>query len=224
MAHINLQIIKIFIVHYKKLVNRKSHIIRELNTHNIMNYEFIQIDRDELSGEDCNNFEGSITFNKPGMAIALSHFHAYKEIADKYDHALIIEDDVILSNNFTETLTKYLTQLPEEYDMLFLGDGCKFHIHPDMLVPRKYIYERGVDPTEWGGNGATRCCDSYIVNKKCAIKLTEYLSTLKTKISEIGIDWWLNNLARHYQFKVYWAEPTIVTQGSQNGLFSQTSS
>lgn len=223
MAHINPQTMKIFIMHYTKLTNRKPHIIREFNKHNIHNYEFVEVfDKEDITETDTKLFvENKSSSN---ISLFMKHFHTYKEIADKYDHALIFEDDVILSDNFMETLSKYLTQLPEEYDMLFIGDGCDLHIHPDMLVPEKYIYERGVHPTQWGGNGASRCSDSYIINKKCAIKMTKYLSTLKTKISDCGIDWWLNNIARHYQFKVYWAEPTIVTQGSQNGLFSQTSS
>jgi len=121
------------------------------------------------------------------------------------------------------SLSKYLTQLPEDYDMLFIGDGCNFHIEPHRLDPEIYIYERGVQPADWGGNGATRCSDSYIISKKCAIKFAERLSNLKTKIEECGIDWWLNNNARYCQLKVYWAEPTIVTQGSEAGLFSSTS-
>jgi hypothetical protein len=44
------------------------------------------------------------------------------------------------------------------------------------------------------------------------------MRNLKEKISEVGIDWWLNGAARDCKFKVYWAEPTIVTQGSQTGV------
>ena len=47
------------------------------------------------------------------------------------------------------------------------------------------------------------------------------LNNLKSKIN-LPIDWWLNESSRDNNFKVYWAEPTIVTQGTQNGLF-QTS-
>ena len=220
MVCIDPQSMKIFIIHYKKLTNRKEHIIRQFNTHNIPDYEFIEIDRDELTIENMNKFEGGEQrSNKAGMAISLSHYYAYKEITEKYDNALILEDDVIFSDNFMESLSKYLTQLPEDYDMLFIGDGCNLHIENDMLVPGKYIYERGVHATNWGGGGATRCCDSYIVSKKCAKQMTEYVSNLNNKITECAIDWWLNNNARYNEFKVYWAEPTIVTQGSQNGLY-----
>jgi GR25 family glycosyltransferase involved in LPS biosynthesis len=213
---------KIFVIHYTKLTERKPHIIRQFEKYNITNYEFVEVfDRENLTDAEINLFiEGK---NKSNISLYMKHFHTYKEIAEKYDNALILEDDVIFSDNFMDSLSKYLTQLPEDYDMLFIGDGCNFHIESHRLHPEIYIYERGVHPADWGGNGATRCCDSYIISKKCAIKFVERLSNLKTKIDECGIDWWLNNNARYCQLKVYWAEPTIVTQGSEAGLFSSTS-
>lgn len=222
MSCINPQTMKIFVIHYTKLTKRKPHIIRQFNTYNITNYEFVEVfDKENLTDAEINLFIDNK--NKSNISLYMKHFHTYKEIAEKYDNALILEDDVIFSDNFMEALSKYLTQLPEDYDMLFIGNGCNFHIEPHRLDPEIYIYERGVHPADWGGNGATRCCDSYIISKKCAIKFAERLSNLKEKIEECGIDWWLNNNARYCQLKVYWAEPTIVTQGSEIGLFSSTS-
>lgn len=43
----------------------------------------------------------------------------------------------------------------------------------------------------------------------------------KYKIT-LHIDLWLNVVARDNNFKVYWAEPTIVTQGSENGTFKSS--
>lgn len=148
----------------------------------------------------------------------MSHFYAFEKIAEKYDNALILEDDVILSENFVNILQKYILETPKDYDMLFIGDGCNLHIEKNKLISNKNIYEKCLQPTLWGGAGATRCTDSYIVTKKCAIKLCEYIKTHTKKINQ-PIDWWLNDACRDNKFKVYWTEPTIVTQGSQNGLF-----
>jgi hypothetical protein len=68
-----------------------------------------------------------------------------------------------------------------------------------------------------GGDGCGRCTDSYLVSKKCAIKLCKYINNITYKIN-----WWLNRAARDINFKVYWAEPTITTQGSENGFFNQS--
>ena len=208
--------IYIFIVHYKKLVERKMHIIEQLNTYNLLNYEFVEIDRDDLQNYDLSIFQDN---NKPVQsAICLSHFYAYKEIANKFDMALILEDDVILSSNFSEILQNYIKQLPSEFDMCFIGNGCNLHIEHHKLVANQNIYKKDNISTAWGGAGCTRCTDSYIVSKQCAINICNYIENSSEKIHE-AIDWWLNRCSRENNFNVYWAEPTIVKQGSQSGLF-----
>jgi GR25 family glycosyltransferase involved in LPS biosynthesis len=208
--------IKVFVVHYKKLQDRKVHILEQLNKCNITDYEFIEIDRDELKGHNISMFmEG---YSASQIAIALSHFHAYRQIRDKYDCGLIFEDDVILSNDFEQIFQEYLTELPDDYDMLFIGDGCGLHIQSDYIFPEQHIYRKCLYPTSWGGNGAGRCGDSYLVSKKCANILCRYIDNLRYKI-KMPVDWWLNVAARDNDFIVYWSEPTIVTQGTQTGLF-----
>jgi glycosyl transferase family 25 len=207
---------KIFIIHYKKLIDRKIHMLAQLKKYNITDYEFIEIDRDELYKEDISMFKTN--YSKSQIAISLSHFYAYKQIRDKYNNGLILEDDIILSNDFINILNTYISQLSKDYDMLFIGDGCNLHIQKNKIRAYKYIYKKCLYPTIWGGNGATRCTDSYLVNKECAKKICDYINSLSYKIN-LPIDWWLNVATRDNKFNVYWAEPTIVTQGTQNGLF-----
>ncbi len=207
---------KIFVIHYKKLIHRKLFILEQFEKYNITDYEFIEIDRDELHGHDITMFKQN--YPNSQIAISLSHFYAYKQISDTHD-GFIIEDDAIFSDNFTDRLDIYMSQLPTDYDMLFVGDGCHLHIENHKLNSNQNIYEKCLYPTSWGGDGASRCCDSYIMSKKCANKICEYINHLEYKI-DLPIDWWLNVAARDNHFKVYWAEPTIVTQGTQNGLFT----
>lgn len=155
------------------------------------------------------------------MAICLSHFYAYNEINQKYDYGLILEDDVLFCENFMNVFNNYTSQLPDSYDMLFLGDGCNFHIPYEILEPDKNVYRKCLEPTDWGGNGATRYTDSYLVSKKCANKLYNFLNNYNVMGHKIDlpVDWWLNVASRINDLDVYWAEPTIVTQGTQSGLF-----
>jgi GR25 family glycosyltransferase involved in LPS biosynthesis len=206
---------KIFVVHYKKLIERKKHVLEQFKKYNITEYEFIEIDRDELDGYDLSLFEN---ISNAYMAIGLSHIYAFKQIKNNYDQAIIFEDDVILSDNFVKIFNNYMSQLPKDYDMFFFGAGCNLHIQANDLIPNKNIYEKGLYATHWGGDGCTRCLDSYVVSKKCAIKLCDYIDNIKYKIN-LSTDWWLNIAARDNNFKVYWAEPTIACQGSENGLY-----
>jgi GR25 family glycosyltransferase involved in LPS biosynthesis len=207
---------KVFVVHYHKLTERKK-AINESLTHNNIQAEFVEhYDRDTLTPEDDvyfhNNYENMLSSHK---AITLSHIYCYREIADKYEYALILEDDAIFCDDFMSKLNNYMEQLPSDWDMLFIGDGCGFHIPDDVIKSSSSnIFRKCPEPTSWGGDGATRCTDSYIVSKKCAQGIIGY----KEKIGR-GVDWWLNQVIRDCKFNVYWAEPTLVTQGSQNSLY-----
>jgi len=215
--------IKIFTIHYKKLNERKINITKQLDTYNLKT-EFIEhFDRDKLQDKNLSIFNSN-KVNKASIAITLSHFYCYSEIAisNNYGYALIFEDDAILFDNFLDKLNNYIKQLPEDWDMLFIGDGCNLHIEKHILEPNLNIYKKCLYPTQWGGDGATRCTDSYLVNKKCAKKICEYINGLTYKIDN-NIDWLLNKVARDINLNIYWSEPTIVTQGTTTGLFKTSS-
>jgi GR25 family glycosyltransferase involved in LPS biosynthesis len=211
---------KIFVIHYSKLVDRKKYILEQFKKQNITDYEFIEkYNKEDL--KDCDKLLFGKNIKESMMSLITKTFYVYKLIAENYENALILEDDVILSDNFIDILKKYINQLPENYDMLFIGDGCNLHIPKDKLIPNINIYNKCLYYTNWGGDGATRCTDSYLINKKCAIKLCNYIKNLTSKIN-LPSDWWLNVAARDNNLSVYWAEPTIVTQGTQNGLFKSS--
>lgn len=209
---------KIFVIHYKKLVDRKVHILKQFEKYNITDYEFIEIDRDELENYDLSIFQN---ISNPYIAIYLSHNYAYKQIKDNYTEGLILEDDVVLSENFINILNHYLNQLPSDYDMCFLGSCCNLHIPNDNLIPNKNIYEKSLETTNWGGLGSSRALYCYLVSKKCAIKLCEYVDKITYKIN-LATDQWINIVARDINLKMYWAEPTIAIQGSEIGLFNKS--
>jgi GR25 family glycosyltransferase involved in LPS biosynthesis len=210
---------KIFVVHYNKLVERKINIINQLNE-NDLQAEFVeQYTRDNLNINDKRIFLRNV--NAANMAISLSHLYCYKEIAEKYDYGLILEDDAIFDKNFNNNIIKYIRQLPTDWDMLFLDDCCNFHI-PN-TNSKQNIYRKNLAANSAGGGmGATRGAGCYLVSKKCASKITYNIQTYYYngiyKVDD-QIDFWLNNVFRRNNFNIYWAEPTISTQGTQNGRY-----
>jgi glycosyl transferase, family 25 len=207
---------KIFVVHYAKLFERRYNMVRQLLINNIEAEFVAQYDRENISDNDNKLFSLEKIQSNRNKAITLSHLFCYREISEKYDYALILEDDAILADGFKPILDTYVSQLPSDWDMLFIGNGCNLHIPYDVVRnSNTNIFEKCLEPTFWGGNGATRCTDSYLVSKKCARKIMESIG------SDIdnAIDWWLNDICRKHGFNVYWAEPTIVSQGSENGLY-----
>lgn len=211
---------KVFVLHYTKMTERKKNILMQFERYGIKDFEFIELyDKDTLSSEDKAIFVDN--FSTVKISLIKKHIHVYNIISSSHDQALILEDDAILCDDFLNKFNDYLKQVPSDYDMVFLGNGCNLHIEKHRIVSGNYIYKKCLYPTSWGGDGATRCTDSYIISNKCASKLCEYILNLKNKINT-NIDWWLNIAARDNNLNVYWAEPTIVKQGSQNGLYAPT--
>jgi glycosyl transferase family 25 len=216
---------KIFVTHYSKLTNRKEHVLNEFKKHGIEDFEIIEkYDREDIidDSNECRVFDQYYMTNKRGqVSLHLKHFYIYElMISENIEEALIFEDDIILSDDFMKKLTEYMSQTPENYDMLFIGNGCDLHIPSHEIVPNKNIYKKSVAITN-ESQGATRCTDSYVIHNRCVKKIFQYISSNKNKIN-LPIDWWLNLAARDLDLNVYWSEPTIVRQGSQNGLFSRS--
>jgi len=99
--------------------------------------------------------------------------------------------------------------------MLFIGSGYNLHINKEIITDDKHVYK----------NPYTRATDSYIITNKCAKKLYDYFvndaNDTNNKIT-VPIDMWLNRAILYNKLNVYWCEPTIVCQGSQNGLFEKS--
>jgi glycosyl transferase, family 25 len=210
-----------YVIHYTPLKERKQFLLNEFNKHSLI-YHFIEdYDRENLSNEDLRIF--NTKFPKSQCGITLSHIHSYRKIVNNnYKYSLILEDDVILDDNFGYKLEKGLTHLPNDYDMLFIGNGANLHIEPSIIKPKQLIYKKCREPTNWGGDGGTRCTDSYLISKKCAKKLINYISKLKEGSIQMPIDWWLNQVIRDLQLEIYWMEPTIVTQGTETGKYKSS--
>ena len=206
--------IKIFIIHYKKLTDRKEFMINQFKRENITNYEFITIDRDELIETDLIKFQQH--FSKPLIANFLSHLFVYKQIENNnFEYNLILEDDAILCHNFNKIVHTYIKQFSTNYDAIFIGNGCNIKEHH--IVSSKIIQNCNV--YKYDGDNKCKCTDSYFVSKKGAKYIINYFNNLEIKINN-PIDWFLNKPLE--SLNVYWCEPTLVKQGTIIGLFNSS--
>jgi len=218
----------IYILHYTPLVERKKHIINQIKKYNYKAKYIETFNREDLTIENLNLFNTN-KVKSSSISLIYKHIESWQQISNDNAHSfsLILEDDVILIDNFDEKLNEYIQQLPSNFDMLFIGDGCNLHI-PDSIIKHTInenggkivnIFKKTNYPTNWGGNGATRCTDSYLISKNCCNKILEYIKGIKNKI-ELPIDWWMNTICRDLDLNVYWAEPTICSQGTESGVFT----
>ena len=184
----------------------------------ITNYKFIRrFDKEHLPNKHLAKF----SLTKPSeISVFLKHMFAMKLISNThFRYNLIIEDDAIFGENFSEILLKSLSQLPKYYDMYFVGSGCNLHMPSEFIQDGKFVYKKCLEPTSWGGDGATRCSDSYFVSTNCANNVWNKFKSLPAGQINLPLDWWLNKYAREASLAIFWLEPTIVSQGSETGLF-----
>ena len=115
--------------------------LNEFNKHSLI-YHFIEdYDRENLSDEDLKIFDTNKV--KFSMCSNISkHIDTYRNIMNnEYKYSLILEDDVILDDEFGNKLNKSLKQLPDNYDMLFIGNGCNLHIESSKIKADQFIYK-----------------------------------------------------------------------------------
>ncbi len=207
----------IYITHYDVLVERKRNLIAQLTNLGYSSYEFISNKgQNVITNVEKSKFR-NIKISE--ISLFLHHIEVLKKIADPLNtvkYNLVLEDDVILSSKFNDVLTEVLPDLPDDWDMFFIGNGANLHV-PASNDKRIYkVY--GTDSLNFA-KGPTRCTDSIFISKKCA---TLALSILPDHIVTLPYDHWLNWFIKQHNLNIYWLEPTIVQQGTEMGVYKSS--
>lgn len=223
-----LNIDNVYVVHYTKLVERRINIEKQFNE--ISNkITFIEdYDADVLTTELINewyqpseedwNIRNKTLWGRKGLptpsfrriniaeiSCTIKHIKAIELIAKNGD-GFIIEDDVLLKDNFVKNFNRAIDELPNDWDVIMVGAGCNMHVPSTS----DKIFYRVDDP-------ATRCLDSYLVRQSAAKKIMSSIKPFQT-ISDWELAWQL------YANKLitYWLEPSLCVQGSETGVYKTT--
>ena len=121
--------------------------------------------------------------------------------------SLILEDDVVLCDNFEHFFNLFLQQTPDDWDFIFIGSGCNLRIDPHKVKQNQTAYKKA--------HPASKCTDSYCIKNTSAEKILNTIIPFS-----LPMDWELNYQMLLHDMNVYWWEPPLVIQGSQNGLYN----
>jgi GR25 family glycosyltransferase involved in LPS biosynthesis len=201
---------KVYIIHYTKLIDRKKHMIQQMN-HWFPNveHEFIEdFDQEDLNEKIINeNFDLEAFKNKfdrdfllSEMSLCMKYKTAISKASeDDKKNIFILEDDVIFKEspiNYFRFLTALCKHYEANYDCVFLGEAlirkgdCQ-----NIFIKKDYPSTNGL------------CTVLY--KKKTLEKLNE---DLKSKIYQ-PMDWEFNDRFRDLNLKVYWGK-AITEHGS----------
>lgn len=132
-----------------------------------------------------------VPFSLGEVGVACSHREIWKKIAkNNYDKVIIFEDDIAPGKNFKKRLNKYLNDLPDDWDIAYLGIGrrgnkygyfvCVGNIFRDIDNVEKHPFVAKIQPTNlvYGMYG-------YVINSRGVKKLLKATEESRFPIDDI---------------------------------------
>jgi len=201
---------EINLIHYTKLSKRLPTIINQFKDSSYKLKVIDVCDKEDLTKEELAKFDTDY-LSKGEISCFMKHVRVYESLLanDKIDFSIVVEDDILIENNFDKELNNLINKLPKNFDFVFFG-ASKLNMHIPLLKrrPFKRMYKKINTPTSWGGNGMSKTTDSYVVSKKGASKILARIN--KSEILDDALDFWLNQSARELDLNGYWYEPTFT--------------
>ena len=124
--------------------------------------------------------------------------------SQEFDYCMVLEDDVILCDDFVSKFKEYMNNTPSDWDVIYFGSGA--NLHPKHSTPEQNAYIKS--------HPASRCGDSTIFKKKAIQDLTKTWFPFN-----LISDWELGYQHYLHNHKVYWWEPSLSQQGSELGTY-----
>ena len=203
----------VYVIHARKYVERGVYLRGHLAQFGIP-YEIIEpFDADQITEAERARWVSPDSTLSPGLvSCVLKHIEVLRRIAaGNISRALVLEDDVVLHPQFNEHLNRFLDEADQFDHPYSVQIGCanNMFVPSRLLEPGRHLY-----PAD-----QVRATDSFIINLAAARLRLEWLE--RNKFFEPP-DHLYNRTDRALGIRFYWSDPTIVEQGSMNGMFQST--
>jgi GR25 family glycosyltransferase involved in LPS biosynthesis len=174
----------------------------------------LKLDRQMVKLFRKNNF----AWKKSVMGCALSHYNIWKQLVNeksaKINNYLILEDDVRFINTYQQDMVNSLKNLPDDWDILYLGGVLPINRenYPHVLEKVTGNWFRIMPNPCFSGGGENipiyhHCTYSYIINRKSAQKLIDIVDEhgIYTSLDHLLMGLSLNNgkIFVHYPSVTY---------------------
>lgn len=202
-----------YIIHARSLPDRVEHITRELTKAGLTAKWVTEFDASDLTTQiERQWFQPGCFLSQGQKSCALKHIVAMQQIRDSgADQALILEDDVILVDDFSAKLQRALDESREWQRpfVLNLGSATNFYTAATELLPGKMLY---LGPKN-------RNAEAYVIGARDAALRLKWIADHRL-IEPIDIAY---NAADHdMNIQIIWTEPSLAEQGSLTGKFQSS--
>lgn len=211
---IDLNDVKIYIIHYKKLIERKQKLEKWFKEKNITPIWIENAQRDELTEEIINKYcithRNFRSMNLGEIGCTIGHLTAYKHAVDNnHKYIMLLEDDCVFHINFTEIFNNLFLNCPDDFDVISLGSCCGLKHENATDI---YSFHKTNPPTG-------RCGYAQLISNEACKKIIE-----RGIPFFVAADWMFYNIVSNYEpkFNIYWIEPPIAFQGSEIGDYKSS--
>ena len=205
---------KIYVLHVKEGYKEREESIKKQLKELDLPFEFVlEYDIPELKDEEISKqFSENHSLRPAELSCSMKHIETLRKIEQsKGEIFLVLEDDVLFAKNALEILTKLKNELKtiEENFVISLGNAANMYTQRRYLKENQLLYR----------NKENRAADSFLISKTAVKKRLKWLRENQTARPA---DHMYNIIDNVVQNNIYWLEPTIITQGSQAGLFESS--
>ena len=199
----------ILIINVKSFVERRRHVEAQLARFSLRGDFIHEFDADEITADVDRRWFAGDQLNRGQKSCALKHVVVLQRVIERgWQHCLVLEDDVVLADDFPEGVRAALAETrdePRPY-VIYLGAGGNFYTPASQRQPGRRIY-----PASKG-----RFTDSYIISvQEAALRLARIEAQPMTKPIDVVFD----TIDRAAGIRFLWLEDPVVEQGSKLGVF-----
>ena len=199
----------ILIINVKSFVERRRHVEAQLARFRLRGEFIHEFDADEITADVDRRWFAGDQLNRGQKSCALKHVVVLQRVIERgWQHCLVLEDDVVLADDFPEGVRAALAETrdePRPY-VIYLGAGGNFYTPASQRQPGRRIY-----PATKG-----RFTDSYIIGaQEAALRLARIEAQPMVKPIDVVFD----TIDRAAGIRFLWLEDPVVEQGSKLGVF-----
>ena len=202
----------LLIINVKSFEERRRHVEAQLARFGLRGEFIHDFDADEITPELDRRWFAGDELNAGQKSCALKHLAVLRRVvAERWQHCLVLEDDVVLADGFPEGVRAALAETRTEAHpyVVYLGAGGNFYTPASQRQPGRRIY-----PAQKG-----RFTDSYLIGEREAqLRFTEIQKTPMAKPIDVVFD----TVDRATGIRFLWLEDPVVEQGSKLGVFRTT--
>jgi glycosyl transferase family 25 len=200
----------VYVIHAAHFEDRGAHMKQALGQLGIV-FEFVaDFDPKDITEEvEQKYFAPGVSMSMGAKSCALKHVRVMELMAERQEaKALVLEDDLVFDQHFVDWLLVFLKEAANFAPGYTIQLGCanNMYVPGRQLQKNQHLYLQK----------EVRAGEAYLIEAQAANQRLDWI--YKNKIS-LPIDHLFNLLDSELGLSIYWSDPTLVEQGSMNGLF-----